>query len=165
MSELETRPACEDDFAAILALNQAAIDVTGPMDMSHLTRLHNWSDCHQVVTDKGQVKAFLLVLAAGTPYQSPNYQWFNKHYPAFLYVDRIVVDPAYTGMKIGSQLYQELFTAAKNRGIKYISCEYNIQPMNMTSHKFHKKHGFNEVSTQWLDNNRKQVSLQVAKVK
>ncbi len=165
MSDFKIRPAGQQDFQAIIELNQAAIHATAPMDLTKLQQLNGWSDHHKVVVEKDQVVAFLMVLGPGQPYQSLNYQWFDTRYQAYYYVDRIVVATSHMGRNIGGLLYQDLFNQAKNKGLKYITCEYNIQPMNRTSHRFHQKQGFNEVATQWLDNNQKQVSLQVAKIK
>ncbi len=137
MSDFKIRPASNNDFQAIIELNQAAISATGAMDLAHLQNLDCWSDYHKVVTHKDQVVAFLLVLSAGKPYQSLNYQWFDQHYGSFLYVDRIVVDESYIGKKIGSLLYQDLFSTAKNQGIHAIACEYNIKPLNKVSQLFH----------------------------
>lgn len=164
MIDFKIRPVTDRDFEAILMLNQAAIKATAAMDLIQLQNLNNWADYHQVVTHKNQVIAFLLVLPGGKPYQSPNYQWFNSHYHSFLYVDRIVVDEKFIGMKIGSMLYQGLFAYAKNHEIEFITCEYNIKPMNTNSQFFHQRFGFTEVATQWLDNKTKQVSLQRAQV-
>jgi len=164
MNEIKIRPATQLDFPRIIALNLAAIKATGDMDLNHLQNLDAWSDYHKVVTYNNHVVAFLLVLPAGKPYQSPNYQWFNQHYSSFYYVDRIVVDESQTGMKIGTRLYQDLFAVAQSRDIKFITCEYNIKPMNKASAIFHQRHGFTEVKTQWLDSNKKQVSLQAVEL-
>ncbi|TDR23567.1 GNAT family N-acetyltransferase [Marinicella litoralis] len=164
MNDCKIRPAKPHDFQRILALNLAAIKATSEMDLPHLQNLHAWSDYHKVVIHQDQVVAFLLVLSAGQAYQSPNYRWFNQHFPSFYYVDRIVVDAAMTGKKIGSLLYQDLFTTAKTVGIELIACEYNIKPLNTASQIFHQRFGFTEVATQWLDEHSKQVSLQVAEV-
>ncbi len=130
MSDFKIRPASNNDFQTIIELNQGAISATGAMDLAHLQKLDSWSDYHKVVIHKHQVVAFLLVLAANKPYQSPNYQWFDNHYQSFFYVDRIVVDKSFVGKKIGSLLYQDLFSTAKNQGIHAIACEYNIKPLN-----------------------------------
>lgn len=165
MNEFIIRPANHHDFQRIIALNLAAIKATGDMDLNHLQILNAWSDYHKVATHNGHVVAFLLALSAGKPYQSPNYQWFDHHYPSFLYIDRIVVDKSYTGMKVGSLLYQDLFAEAKTSEVELITCEYNIMPLNTASQKFHQHFGFSEVATQWLDGETKQVSLQVARVR
>ncbi len=164
MNEINIRPATTKDFQTIEKLNQAAIKATAAMDLKLLQTLHNWSNYHKVATHQGQVVAFLLVIPQGKPYQSPNYRWFNDQYSSFLYVDRIVVDEHLIGLKIGTVLYQDLFSKARELNIKAITCEYNIKPMNTASKIFHQRHGFKEVATQWLENKTKQVSLQVAQI-
>jgi len=165
MSYINIRPACHLDFQAIIKLNLAAIEATAPMDMAQLQKLHAWSNYHKVATHNDQVVAFLLVLPSGKPYQSLNYRWFDDHYDSFLYVDRIVVDEQFVGNKIGSLLYQDLFATALASDINFITCEFNIKPLNTASQIFHQRFGFSEVATQWLDGETKQVSLQIAEVK
>ena len=53
-------------------------------------------------------------------------------------------------MKIGSRLYEDLFDYARSQGIKAITCEYNIQPPNPASQRFHDKFGFKELGQQWV---------------
>jgi predicted GNAT superfamily acetyltransferase len=43
-----------------------------------------------------------------------------------------------------------------------VTCEYNIEPPNEASRRFHDKFGFREIGTQWLDDGTKRVSLQAA---
>ena len=158
------RSVTATDFNDILQLNAAEVKWTSPLDMARLTQLHEYSDFHKVITVDGKVAAFLLVMSEQTAYDSPNYLWFENNCEDFMYVDRIVVSAEYAGHKLGSQLYQDLFETAKRRGLKYITCEYNLIPINKPSEFFHRRFGFQEVATQWLENNAKQVSLQVADV-
>ena len=44
------------------------------------------------------------------------------------------------------------------------ACEYNIQPPNPVSKRFHDKFGFKELDTQWVANGTKKVTLQAAEV-
>ena len=83
-------------------------------------------------------------------------------FPRFIYVDRIVVHPDFAGLKIGSQLYEDLFGYARSQGIRAITCEYNIQPPNPASQRFHDKFGFRELGRQWVAHGTKLVSLQAA---
>ena len=94
--------------------------------------------------------------------QSENYVWFAARFAQFIYVDRIVVSAEFSGLKIGSLLYQDLFSYARLQGIQKLTCEYNIQPPNPASKNFHDKFGFKQIDTQWVANGSKQVSLQVA---
>ena len=158
------KPATPADFAAILALNDAAVKWTSPLDEARLAQLHGWSVYHKVVLVDEVVAGFLLVMPADTDYDSDNYRWFQRHCEDFYYVDRIVIDAAYAGRKLGSLLYQDLFQTAGEQGIKSITCEYNLQPLNQPSAAFHQTFGFQELATQWLDGHSKQVSLQQALV-
>ena len=103
-------------------------------------------------------------LREGAPYLNDNYAWFAARYPQFIYVDRIVVGAEFAGLKIGSRLYEDLFGYARSQGIKAITCEYNIQPPNPASQRFHDKFGFKELGRQWVAHGTKLVSLQAAEV-
>ena len=70
----------------------------------------------------------------------------------------------FAGLKIGSRLYEDLFDCARSQGIKTITCEYNIQPPNPASQRFHDKFGFKELGQQWVALGTKRVSLQAAEV-
>jgi uncharacterized protein len=156
------RAAHGTDFAAICALNEAAVEFTSPMDEARLSALDALSSYHKVVSIDGVVVAFLLAMASGAPYQNANFEWFAARYPRFLYIDRIVVSPAQRGLSLASLLYEDLFRYAREAGFPLVTCEYNIEPPNEPSRLFHDKFGFTEQGRQWLDGGAKRVSLQVA---
>lgn len=164
MKEINIRVATPEDFADILALNEAEVQQTSAMDEQKLHQLVSLSTYHKVAVVNGQVAAFLLAMRENTAYQSENYRWFATRFPQFIYVDRIVVSAKFSGLKIGSLLYADLFDFARAQGISMLTCEYNIQPPNLASKKFHDKFGFVEIDTQWVANGSKQVSLQVAEI-
>ena len=139
MADTILRDAVETDFARIVELNAAEVVQTSPMDLDRLRLLHG--------------------LAA---YRNDNFFWFAARYPRFLYVDRIVVDSAFSGLGIGRRMYEDLFGYARSRGIGMVTCEYNIEPPNPASRAFHDKFGFREVGSQYVANGTKRVSLQVA---
>lgn len=156
------RDANEGDYAAIVALNTAEVRHTSPMDEDRLRQLASLSAYHRVATLDGRVVAFLLAMRAGVDYRNDNFAWFTAQHPDFLYVDRIVVDAAAQGHRLGSRLYADLFAFAREHGIPRITCEFNVVPPNEPSRLFHARHGFVETGRQWLDEGRKQVSMQVA---
>lgn len=164
MKKIIIRAATPDDFADILALNEAEVQQTSAMDLQKLRVLDALATYHKVAEVDGKVAAFLMAMRENTAYQSENYRWFATRFPQFIYVDRIVVSAAFAGLKIGSLLYQDLFAFAASSGIAMITCEYNIQPPNLASKKFHDKFGFKEIDTQWVANGAKQVSLQAAQL-
>jgi predicted GNAT superfamily acetyltransferase len=162
MAAPELRAAQDGDFAAIVALNAGEVQQTSAMDVARLAELHALAAYHKVVVVEGVVAAFLLALREDAPYRNDNHGWFAARYPRFLYVDRIVVGPAGAGLGLGSLLYRDLFDTARSDGVATVCCEYNIEPPNEASRRFHDKFGFREVGSQWLDGGKKRVSLQIA---
>ena len=158
----EIRNATAGDHDALVALNLAEETQTSPMDLARLAMLDSLACYHRVACVGGQVSGFLLAIGSGAPYQNDNYAWFARRYPAFVYVDRVVVAAVARGLGLASLLYEDLFAWARQRGIPLVTCEYNIVPPNAASRQLHEKFGFREQGTQWLANRSKQVSLQVA---
>ena len=158
------RDATPDDLAAILALNDAAVQFTSAMDAARLQQLHAQAAYHRVVAIDGRVAAFLLALRERAAYDSPNYQWFQRSYSRFLYIDRIVVDAAARGRGLGIQLYEDLFAFAARTHAARVTCEFDVDPPNPASEKFHAHFGFHEVGRQRVGGGAKQVSLQLREI-
>jgi hypothetical protein len=157
---IDLRNATPDDFPAILALNAESVHFLSPLDAARLQHLHAQAAYHRVVEVDGAVAAFLLALREGTDYDSPNYRWFAQHRARFLYIDRIVVDGAARGLGLGAQLYVDIVAFATATGAGQLTCEFDLEPPNPASARFHARHGFREVGRQWLGGGKKQVSLQ-----
>ena len=162
MKDILIRESREADYQAIVDINDAEVQYTSPMDLKRLRELDQFSTYHKVVEVDGDVVAFLLGMREKSSYQNENYEWFSSRYNKFLYIDRIVVDAEFGGLKIGTMLYKDIFNYARSNGVPVITCEYNIKPPNEPSRVFHRKFGFREIGTQWLDNGAKKVSLQAA---
>jgi predicted GNAT superfamily acetyltransferase len=152
------RDAQDNDFATVLALNTESERVLSPMDASRLARLHAQAAYHRVLEADSTVVAFLLAFREHADYDSPNYRWFAARYSSFLYIDRVVVSALYRGHRYGVALYDDVFRFAKQHGVATITCEFDIDPANETSRRFHSRFGFREVGTQWYG--KKCVSLQ-----
>lgn len=153
------RDATPADFPAILALNEASVHFTSPLDEPRLAALHTAAAYHRVIDDA----AFLLALGPGADYDSPNYRWFASRYERFLYIDRVVVAADRRREGLGATLYRDLFDFARRSDFATITCEFYIDPPNETSRIFHARFGFREVGAQQLANG-KRVSLQEAPV-
>lgn len=165
MADIILRDAVETNFDRIVELNAAEVVQTSAMDLGRLRLLHGLAGYCKVAVADGRVAAFLLAMEDGVDYPNDNYLWFAARYPRFLYVDRIVVDSAFSGLGIGSRLYRDVFGYARSQAIRTVACEYNIEPPNHASKAFHDRFGFNEVGSQDVANGRKRVSLQVAEVR
>ena len=164
MRKMSIRDAEDDDFLAIVELNEHEVQHTSPMDLERLRYLDSISAYHKVATVDDSVAAFLLAMKDGCGYVNENYQWFAARYPQFLYVDRIVVSSKFQGRRLGFMLYQDLFQQARAHQIQVVTCEYNIVPPNEPSRIFHGKFGFREIGTQWIADGAKQVSMQAVDI-
>jgi uncharacterized protein len=158
------RNAEPSDFAQVLALNEESVQFLSPMDAPRLALLHEQAAYHRVVESNGQVGAFLMAHRDGSAYDSTNFHWFAQRYPNFLYIDRTAVSGALQGQGIGKLFYQDLFSFARSNGVKVVTCEFDIDPPNPASEKFHKNFGFKEVGTQTYGSSNKRVALQAIEV-
>lgn len=161
---MKIRDAQATDFDAILALNAASVSLLSPLSPQRLTELHAQAALHRVVERDGEVIGFLLAFREGADYDSPNYRWFAERYQLFLYVDRVVVADAARGQGVGTLLYRDMFEFAAASAVDLVTCEFDVDPPNPASERFHARFGFHEVGRQWVADGRKQVSLQAAPV-
>lgn len=153
------RDAGPDDLQPILRLNLAHEQVLSPLTPERLRRLCGEAAYHRVNETGGRVDGFLLAFREGAGYDSLNYRWFAQRYSRFLYIDRIVVDTAAQGGGVGRSLYSDLFHFARQSGAGLVTCEFDIDPPNEASARFHARMGFAEVGRQRLPSG-KTVSLQ-----
>ena len=157
------RDATADDFAAILALNAESERFLSPLAAARLQHLHAQAAYHRVVELDAAVVAFLLAFREDAEYDSPNFRWFVRQFPQFLYIDRVVVATAAQGRGLGARLYDDIIAFAAARGVTPLTCEFDLDPPNPASERFHGRYGFREVGRQRLANG-KQVSLQARAV-
>lgn len=157
---MQIRNATLADFPRILALNEESVHFLSPLTHERLSLLHAAAPYHRVLESDGLVQAFLLALREGSAYDSPNYLWFSQRYEQFLYVDRVVVSASTQGRGAGRLLYDDLFRFARGAGCQTITCEFDVDPPNPQSERFHAAFGFCEVDTQRVGPKQKLVSLQ-----
>ena len=157
---MHLRDATPDDTKSILRLNHGSVHFLSPLTDQRLSWLHGMASYHRVVELRGQVQAFLLAFGPGTDYDSPNYQWFAARFERFLYVDRVVVDPATQGQGLAACLYTDLFAFARETGAPRITLEIDSDPPNPVSSRFHSRYGFREIGSQSVAGGTKRVSLQ-----
>jgi uncharacterized protein len=156
------RESTAADFEAVLRLNADSEHLTSPLSLPQLQSLHEHAAYCRVIDSGGGVRGFLLALREGADYDSPNYRWFAARYDEFLYVDRIVIAADSRGQQLGARLYDDLFAFARQYKFKRITCEFDIDPPNEGSRRFHERFGFHEVGRQRVAGGKKEVSLQEA---
>lgn len=157
---LVIRDVTAHDHPAILALNLEFERYLSPLDAVQLAAYDALSDYHRVACVDGAVAGFLLAMREGTGYDGVNYRWFAQRYAQFLYVDRVVIAQAHQGLHVGSRLYADLCAHARSHGVARVTLEYDIQPPNEGSRRFHERLGFREVGRQHVAGGHKLVSLQ-----
>ncbi len=108
-----------------------------PLTLESLQWLHDAAAYCRVVVDGGEIVAFLLALREGGTYDSLNYRWFAQNYDRFLYIDRVVVASQSRGAGIGRLLYADVFAFAGRSQVAHVTCEYDIDPPNEASRRFH----------------------------
>lgn len=148
------RRARIEDFPAIAALNAESERYLSPMAEARLERLHGWASYHRVIERDGKVVAFLLAFREGAGYDSPNYRWFSARYDSFVYIDRVVVAPEQRGNGLATTLYLDVFAFARRNGVATVTCEFDIDPPNEVSRRFHERLGFEEVGLHSYNNKR-----------
>lgn len=161
---IQPRDATPADFLRILALNEESVRFLSPLTPERLARLHGQSAVHRVVGIDGTIAAFLLAFREGADYDSPNYRWFAARYERFLYIDRVVVANVFQGRGLGALLYADLFDFARTSGARRVTCEFDVDPPNEASRRFHARHGFVEVGGQAVAGGKKTVSLQAVEL-
>ena len=162
MPELRIRPVADADLEALAGLNNGAVPAVNALTVPDLARFAATAPHFRVavVVEDGPV-GLMIALGPGADYDSLNYRWFADRYDAFLYVDRIVVDPAARSGGIGAALYRDLEAVARAAGVPRLACEVNLRPPNERSLRFHERLGFRGVGTQDTENGAKSVQLMI----
>jgi len=89
--------------------------------------------------------SLVVALDQDALYDSPNFLWFRRRYPRFVYVDRVVVAETARGRGLARALYAEVSARAQSAGHGILACEVNLVPANPASDAFHARLGFAEV--------------------
>jgi len=153
-------PADCADHAAVLALNNDAVPNVNRIDLTRLAELHDLSIYFSVARAASGIAGFLLALDDTAAYDSLNFRYFQDRYPAFIYVDRVVVHPDHHRAGIGARLYADLLSCTASRATM-LACEVNLEPPNAGSIRFHRQLGFVPVGEQRTEGGSKRVSLMI----
>ncbi len=139
------RPYVASDRDAILAINEANIPEVGPMDGAKFDSLAAQAVAVEVIELDDEVVGFIILLAPGADYASPNYGWFSARFDSFVYVDRIAINEAGRGKGFGPQLYERALINTRAAGAPVLIAEVNTVPINPRSLRFHELFGFVEL--------------------
>jgi len=145
---MKIRPIRSSDLDTILALNQGALGGVGPLDADRLQWIIGLADQALIADVGGDIGGFVITIAPGTAYDSPNYAWFEDRFDRHCYLDRIVVAPTHRRTGIASQLYD-----AVERTLP-VTLEVYAEPPNGPSLAFHAARGYEEIGRLPQDNGK-----------
>ena len=157
------RDAKHSDIEKIVLINESAIPAVNYVSYEEFEWFFFRKLYFKIAENShGIISGFLLVLPSGLEYKSLNYKWFSERYDKFAYIDRIVIIDVFKKNGIGKSLYLDL---EKNISeYELIACEFNIEPPNRISKKFHESLNYENVGYQLTENETKKVSLMIKKI-
>lgn len=129
------------DQPAVFALNNASTPHVNALTSDQFAWLTSHANYYRVAEAAGVLAGFVIAIGAGAAYWSGNYAWFGERYPAFIYLDRVVVAPDARRLGVGRALYDDLIAFASPRWPR-ITLEVNVRPPNPESMAFHERMGF-----------------------
>ena len=156
-------PTVSAHLPSIVKINQEALPAVSSVTLDDMEHFLSIVDYFCTLRLDDTIAGFLIALTPGKDYHSPNYKWFEKKFDSFMYVDRIVIDPAYQSNGFGWSFYNNLREFTEGRSPR-ITCEVNLRPPNEGSIIFHEKYGFRQVGTQETEGGKKEVSLMEYKI-
>ncbi len=144
----------------ILAMNNEAGEEILPLSEGKLRWFMEQADYFRVALLNGEPAGFMIALEKGAAHDSPNYQWFDQHYEAFVYIDRVVVEACHRRHGIGRVLYADVQSWAELRA-PVLATEVPLTPDQQVSMVFHGTYGFHEVGQLDLPSQNRRVSLMI----
>ncbi|HEY0230920.1 MAG TPA: GNAT family N-acetyltransferase [Dokdonella sp.] len=155
---LSIRDVLPHDLDSVLALNNAAGATILPLDAAGLRPLYAQASYFRLAEVDGHIAGFLPAMREDADYDSPNFRWFRERYPAFTYIDRIIIAKPYRGLGLGRVFYADVTSYAETR-VPLLACEVFLEPRDDVSVLFHGTYGFQEVGQQTMPSNGRRVSL------
>ena len=155
---ISIRDVREHELDSVLALNNAAGPTILPLDAARARFFYDHATYFRVAEVDGHLAGFLIAFDQDGPYQSSNFQWFRARYPAFVYLDRVVVASSRRGAGLGRVFYADVQSFAETRA-PLLTCEVFLEPRNDVAVLFHGTYGFQEVGQQLMPETSLRVSL------
>ena len=137
------------ELDAILAMNNAAGSGILPMNQSQILFFWQHADYFRVAESDDCLVGFLIAMTRDADYESSNFRWFKDHYPAFVYVDRIVIAKGQRSAGIGRLFYADVQSFAEVRAPALVA-EVFIEDSTHPALLFHGSFGFHEVGQHQL---------------
>jgi uncharacterized protein len=141
------RPAREQDFEHIIAINAAGQPGVSPLTPTELALVRTNTQLFEVAELDRELVGYLIAYLDTSVYDGEEFNWFRQHFTGFLYIDQIAVAQSSRHAGVGAQMYQLLEQRARQQGLTSLTCEVNLEPPNPVSLAFHSRQRFVEVGT------------------
>jgi uncharacterized protein len=139
------------DHEAALRLDAAGVAGVAPLDLEEFHRLCGIPNLHLMCEGAdGLPIGYLLAFSSGADHDGEEFRTLAAALGAaspFVYVDQVVVAPAFRRRGGASALYNVLEFRAKAMFISVLCCEVNLEPANPASINLHVQRGFAPLST------------------
>jgi predicted GNAT superfamily acetyltransferase len=152
------RDVRENELDSVLALNNAAGSTILPLDSTSVRKFYDEAAYFRVAAAEDHIAGFLIGLREVADYGSDNFLWFRENFPAFLYIDRIVIARPYRGAGLGRVFYADVTSFAEVR-VPLLACEVFLEPRDDVAVLFHGTYGFHEVGQRTMASVERRVSL------
>lgn len=157
---IQIREVHEHELESILVLNNTAGPSILKLELEQLRFFFEEAVYFRVAEVDGALVGFLVGFDQKSQYHSSNYLWFKERYPAFLYIDRVVIARAQRGGGLGRVFYADVTSFAEVRR-PLLACEVFLEPRNDAALLFHGTYGFQEVGQRVMDETGQRVSMLV----
>lgn len=146
--KIKLRRINSSDFEDIISINKNSIPEVSEIDKDYFDHMLNESSYFFAAELQGSLVGYICAFSSDDHYDASEFKWFQElHKSNFLYIDQVGISPQYRRAGVGKFMYQNLEELALRGRYKNLSCEVNIEPLNIVSKAFHEKLGFVEVGT------------------
>jgi uncharacterized protein len=155
---LTIRPALDQDFERILAINEDGRPGVSPLTPPELAAICAGAGLFGVAEIDREVVGYVIAYTDEDVYDGEEFNWLKRSFARFLYIDQIAIARAARRSGIGARIYRSLEQCAREQALTSLVCEVNLDPPNPVSLEFHTRQRFVEVGTLATADGRK-VSL------
>ena len=152
------RDVQSDELDAILTMNNSAGPSILPLTRERIQHLFETAEYFRVAIVDEQLHGFIVGFGSGAQHDSSNFGWFKRNYPAFFYIDRIIVDNETRGGGVGRILYADVESYAEVR-YPQLATEVLMDEVADKVLLFHGSIGFREVGQRKMEDVGIRVSM------
>ena len=137
-------PINEDVLPAVHALNQRYKDLLSSLTLEEIRTILGRCFYRRCLE---QGKAFATAMDDKAQHDGENFNWFERKYSSFVYVERIAIDESLQRRGLAKAIYEDIEDQTRKAGREYLCAEVNLYPPNQGSLDFHEAMGFARVGT------------------